>query len=112
MSQLENIIHPEFVGIYRVPPEKSKFQIFFSKNSEILVKYVRFWKFLFEKNGFSGKKKCSIFEKMDSFSNTLNRLKNETSLTSGGFSPPDPLRWGLLRTKILEPLVVANASTD
>ena len=42
---------------------------------------------------FSGKKMVLLL-KLDSFPNTLNCFKNETSLPSGGPSPPDPLREG------------------
>ena len=54
-----------------------------------------------------------LFLKMDSLSNTLNLFKNETSLPSGGPSPPDPLvgafravtHWSPPRSKMVEPLM-------
>ena len=44
------------------------------------------------KNGFFWKEKMLIFLKMDSFTKLCIVLKNETSLSSGWPSPPDPLR--------------------
>ena len=55
-----------------------------------------FSKFFLEKNGFCGQQKCWYFWKMDSFSNTLNRFKNETSLQSRGLRPLTPCGGGRL----------------
>ena len=64
------------------------FQIIIRKNSYIPVKYVQFFEFFLRKNRFFGKKNVDIFENLIHFLILCIVWKNETSLPSGGPSPP------------------------
>ena len=54
-----------------------------------------FGNFSLEKMDFLARKNVAIFEKWIHFLRLWIVFKNETSLPSGGPSPPDPLRWRL-----------------
>ena len=77
-----------FIGLIKF----ENFQIIIRKNSEIPIKYVRFFEIFLMKNRFFGQENVDIFENSIHFLILCIVLKNETSLPSGGLRPPDPLR--------------------
>ena len=93
--------------------QKNKnFKYFFKKTQKFLWNMSEFGIFSYEKMDFVARKNVAIFEKWIHFLILWIVFKNETSLPSGGPSPPDPLRWRLPsrfplipppRSKILEP---------